>query len=112
MLHLPVTRDGWSGKLKSELPFLQFTPASPVLRPDPFEHDEYLFELKMDVFGAIANVGQHETRLVSRRGNVYKHFTELAAAIHIELDCEAVLDGEIVGLDADGRPQFYDSTYA
>jgi ATP-dependent DNA ligase len=39
-------------------------------------------------------------------GNVYKRFTELATAIHIELDCEAVLDGEIVCLDANGRPQF------
>jgi ATP-dependent DNA ligase len=46
--------------------------------------------------------------LVSRRGNVYKRFTELAAAIHIQLDCEAVLDGEIVCLDENGRPQFYD----
>jgi ATP-dependent DNA ligase len=34
--------------------------------------------------------------------------TELATAIHIELDCEAVFDGEIVCLDASGRPQFYD----
>jgi len=32
----------------------------------------------------------------------------LAAAIHIDLDCEAVLDGEIVILDSDGRPQFYE----
>jgi hypothetical protein len=29
---------------------------------------------------------------------VYERFTDLAAAIHIELDCEAVLDGEIVCL--------------
>jgi bifunctional non-homologous end joining protein LigD len=26
----------------------------------------------------------------------------------MELDCEAVLDGEIVCLDSNGRPQFYD----
>jgi bifunctional non-homologous end joining protein LigD len=45
---------------------------------------------------------------LSRRGNVYKRFAELAAAIHIELDCQAVLDGEIVCLDENGRPQFYD----
>src|SRR5580704_1334838 len=62
----------------------------------------------MDGFRALAHVGPGETRLVSRRGNVYNRFTELAAAIHIELDCEAVLDGEIVCLDGNGRPQFYD----
>jgi ATP-dependent DNA ligase len=59
-------------------------------------------------FRELAHVGPDETRLVSRRGNVYKRFTELAAAIHIELDCEAVLDGEIVCLDGNGRPQFND----
>lgn len=51
-------------------------------------------------------MGEDETHLVSRRGNVYKRFTELAADIDIELNCEAALDGEIVCLDA-SRPQFY-----
>jgi bifunctional non-homologous end joining protein LigD len=73
-----------------------------------FDHGDYIFELKMDGFRALAHVGPDETRLVSRRGNVYKRYTELAAAIHIELDCEGVLDGEIVCLDENGRPQFYE----
>lgn len=68
----------------------------------------WIFELKRDGFRALAYVNEHETRLVSRHGNIYKRFIELAAAIHIELDCEAILDGEIVCLDSDGRPQFYD----
>ena len=38
----------------------------------------------MDGFRALAHPGPNETRLVSRRGNVYKQFTEL--------DCEAVRD--------------------
>jgi bifunctional non-homologous end joining protein LigD len=90
------------------LPIPPFTPAAPTNIRDAFDHDDFLFELKMDGFRALAHVGPDETRLVSRRGNVYKRFTELAAAIHIELDCEAVLDGEIVCLDGNGRPQFYD----
>jgi len=53
----------------------------------------------VDGFRALAHVGPYETRLISRRGNVYKRLTDLAAAIHIELDCEAVVDGEIVCLD-------------
>jgi bifunctional non-homologous end joining protein LigD len=85
-----------------------FTPAAPTNIRDAFDHDDFLFELKMDGFRALAYVGKDETRLVSRRGNVYKRFTELAATIHTELDCEAVLDGEIVSLDANGRPLFYD----
>ena len=86
----------------------KLNPATPILRRSAFDHEDFIFELKMDGFRALAHVGQDETRLVSHRGNVYKRFTELATAIHIELDCEAVLDGEIVCLDANGRPQFYD----
>jgi ATP-dependent DNA ligase len=26
----------------------------------------------------------------------------------MDLDCEAVLDGEVAALDSEGRPQFYD----
>lgn len=84
------------------------TAADLVRLADAFDHDEFIFELKMDGFRALAFAGEDQTRLVSRRGNVYKRFIELAAAIHMELDCEAVLDGEIVCLDSEGRPQFYD----
>jgi hypothetical protein len=38
----------------------------------------------MDGFRALAHVGEHETKLVSRPGNVYKTFTELACAMHID----------------------------
>lgn len=62
----------------------------------------------MDGFLSLAYVGKDETRLVSRKGNVYKSFPDLCAAIHSDLDREAVLDGEIVILDSEGRPQFYD----
>jgi ATP-dependent DNA ligase len=104
---------GWGrlptfAKLISALPLPQFTPAAPVLRPAPFDHDDYIFELKMDGFRALAHVDEHETRLISRRGNLYRRFTELAAAVHIELDWERSSDGEIVCLDDAGRPQFYD----
>jgi bifunctional non-homologous end joining protein LigD len=90
------------------LQILTFTPVELKNLPEPFDSEDYIFELKMDGFRALAHVGRDETRLISRRGNVYKRFTELAAAIHIELECEAVLDGEIVCLDGNGRPQFYD----
>jgi len=88
--------------------FPQFTPAGLIRRPGPFDHDDYIFELKMDGFRALAYVGEDQTRLVSRRGNVYKSFPGLCAAIHIDLDCEAVLDGEIVRLGSEGRSQFYE----
>ena len=76
------------------LPIPPVTPAAPTNIRDPFDDDDFIFELKMDGC-ALAHAGPNETRSVSRRGNVYKRVTKLAAAIHIELDCEAVLDGEI-----------------
>jgi hypothetical protein len=33
-----------------------------------------------------------ETRLLSRKANVYKSFPSLAAASHIDLDCNGVLE--------------------
>jgi bifunctional non-homologous end joining protein LigD len=86
----------------------RFTPASPVLRREAFDHPDYIFELKHDGFRALAYVDDNSTRLVSRRGNVYRSFPLLCDAIRTELKCEAVLDGEIVCLDSEGRPQFYE----
>jgi len=62
----------------------------------------------MDGFRALAHVSGDSTRLVSRRANTYKSFPRLCSAIHSAIACEAVLDGEIVCLDAHGRPQFYE----
>ena len=77
-----------------------------MLRSGASNHDDYIFELKMDGFRARAYVGRDETRLVSRRGNTFKRLPELVAVIHIDLDREAVLDGKIVVLDSeDLRPR-------
>src|SRR5579884_3741451 len=64
----------------------------------------------MDGFRALTcvDLAAGETRLISRKGHVYKSFPGLCAAIHFDLNCSAVIDGEIVRLDAEGRPQFYD----
>ncbi len=56
-----------------------FIPASPVLRRDAFDHPDYIFELKHDGFRALAYVDHDSTRLVSRRGNVYRSFPGCAA---------------------------------
>jgi ATP-dependent DNA ligase len=47
--------------------------------------------------------------LISRRRNVYKSFAGLRADLnHALAGHTALLDGEIVCLDPEGRPQFYD----
>jgi bifunctional non-homologous end joining protein LigD len=84
-----------------------FRPAAPVLVRDPFDHQTFIFELKQDGFRAVAHVTPEECQLVSRRGNVYKSFRSLSESL-CSLKCEALLDGEIVIIDENGRPQFYD----
>ena len=74
-----------------------------------FDHPEWLFELKYDGFRALAYVNGGVTQLVSRRGLGYPQFPDLAAELSLELNAdEAVLDGEIVKLDASGRSIFID----
>ena len=75
----------------------------------PFDHPDWLFEVKYDGFRALAYVEDGAVRLVSRKGNVYKSFPALCQALAACLTVtDAVLDGEIVHLGPDGKPQFYD----
>jgi bifunctional non-homologous end joining protein LigD len=76
-------------------------------RPDPFSHPDWLYEIKYDGFRALAFVQNGTCRLISRNGNAFSSFDVLRSAIPEELNCKAaVLDGEIVCLDASGRSQF------
>ena len=82
-----------------------FRPAAPVKVREPFDHDDFIFELKQDGFRALAHITPEQCQLVSRRGNIYKTFRGLSESLR-SLNCETVLDGEIVILDENGRPQF------
>jgi len=94
--------------LKGALTLPQFISADPKLIRDAFDHEDFIFELKMDGFRGVAYIGKNGTHLVSKGGRVMKRFANLGAAIHSELNCEAVFDGEIVVLDSEGCPRFYD----
>src|SRR5437867_3912916 len=78
-------------------------------RPEPFDHPDWLYEVKFDGFRALAYIEDGKCRLVSRRRNEYKSFRELCVSIASHLNGHtAVLDGEIVCLDQFGRSQFYE----
>lgn len=68
----------------------------------------WAFEMKWDGQRAIATIDNGVSRLFSRNGNdITATFPELARPITDALDRrEAILDGEIVALDARGRPSF------
>jgi bifunctional non-homologous end joining protein LigD len=73
---------------------------------EPFDHMNWLFELKHDGFRAIAFIDGH-SRLISRNGYRFGGFRDLEAAIAQTLRGHtAILDGEIVCLDGQGRSVF------
>jgi len=77
-------------------------------RRAPFDHPEWLFELKYDGFRALLSTGSQRPEFISGNANSLARFANLALFIDRELDADAVLDGEIVCFDREGRPRFYE----
>jgi bifunctional non-homologous end joining protein LigD len=71
----------------------------------PPADDDWAFEIKWDGIRALAHVAD-ELRLVSRSGeDITRRYPELAGMAE-SLGHAAILDGEIVACDAEGRPSF------
>jgi bifunctional non-homologous end joining protein LigD len=72
-----------------------------------FDDDEWLFEIKWDGYRAVTYVEDGKVRLFSRNQNdmtaQYPEMAEIAECVRAE---NAVLDGEVAALDANGRPSF------
>ena len=78
-------------------------------RLSPFDHPDWIFEIKWDGFRALLYSEKNEARLVSRNGNTFKSFPGLCDGLARDLNGRrCVLDGEIVCVDSDGKPQFRD----
>jgi len=73
----------------------------------PFDNPEWLFEIKWDGYRAVSFIQDGNIRLVSRNQNdltaQFPELHDLPKSIKAET---AVLDGEIVVLDDQGRPSF------
>ncbi|KZM76562.1 ATP-dependent DNA ligase [Cellulosimicrobium sp. I38E] len=83
--------------------------ASPASAGDLHDDDGWAFEMKWDGFRTLAHVSHGQVRLVSRSGKdmtvTYPELQALAEQVPAEA-LPVVLDGEIVALDARGRPSF------
>jgi bifunctional non-homologous end joining protein LigD len=72
-----------------------------------FTRDGWIFELKLDGYRLLASKSHGESLLLSRNGNDYTEvFPEVARAIKALPFDECIVDGEVVVLDAEGRPSF------
>lgn len=72
----------------------------------PFDHADFLFELKHDGFRALAYISDGMCELISRNRNSYKSFGELRENLAGMKVRNAVIDGELVCLDEEGRSIF------
>ncbi len=85
----------------------QIWPMLATLVDEPFDSAEWLYEIKWDGYRAVAFLDSGRVRLASRNQNdfttAFPEFRELASDVRAR---QAVLDGEIVALDEQGRSSF------
>ena len=76
----------------------------------PFDHPDWIFELKYDGFRSLAIVENGRAQLISRNGHPFASFEELGKQIAgaLQNGNKVVPDGEIVCVDESGKPQFRD----
>jgi bifunctional non-homologous end joining protein LigD len=82
-------------------------PSLATLAQDPFTDPEWIFEVKWDGMRVLAWIRDGKAELRSRRDReVTSHFPELAVLPARVAAKEAIVDGEAVVLDEQGRPDF------
>jgi bifunctional non-homologous end joining protein LigD len=73
---------------------------------EPFDHQDWIFEVKWDGYRAIAEIREDGVSLYSRNGISFsRKFSPIAESLR-KLRFDAVLDGEIVVVDDQGRSDF------
>jgi bifunctional non-homologous end joining protein LigD len=82
-----------------------------TLRREPFDDPAWVFEPKYDGYRGLLYVTPQGCHFRSKRGNILKRFEQLCYWVREELPVkEAILDGEVVALDSEGRQNFRDLT--
>lgn len=89
----------------AKLPFI--APMKATLVEEPPSRGDWLYELKFDGYRAIALKSGRGVRLMSRNEKDFTaRYAEVAEAVQDLQVREAIIDGEIVALDPEGRPSF------
>ncbi len=74
---------------------------------DPFSDPAWLFEPKLDGFRALAFLHEGRCKLKSRNGNdLTDNYPEVVAELEAQPQASLLLDGEMVALDEQARPDF------
>ncbi len=74
---------------------------------EPFNSEDYIFELKLDGIRCLAYLDERQTILKNKRNkDVTDVYPELKQ-IHKQIKKRCILDGELVSLNKDGSPNFF-----
>jgi bifunctional non-homologous end joining protein LigD len=87
------------------LPLPDFIEPMKATLVDSIRPGDWLYEIKFDGYRALAIRGGNETQSLSRNqkdlGKKFQAITDSIAVLNVQ---DAILDGEIVALDNQGRP--------
>ncbi|MEO7962218.1 MAG: non-homologous end-joining DNA ligase, partial [Ginsengibacter sp.] len=72
----------------------------------PFDDKDWLYEIKWDGYRAIAEMNDGDVTLYSRNGITFEFTYPIIVDQLRNIQHDAVIDGEIVILDEDGKPNF------
>jgi bifunctional non-homologous end joining protein LigD len=99
-VELPLT-----GEKKKPMPH-DIKPMLATLATTPFDDKDWIFEIKWDGYRAIAEVDNQKVKLYSRNLLSFNDDYPTVVEALKQLGHNAILDGEIVALDKEGRPKF------
>ncbi|HET6931202.1 MAG TPA: DNA ligase D [Candidatus Acidoferrum sp.] len=103
---VPIQPAELQGARKAAMPS-RVEPMLATLAGQPFSDPNWLFEIKWDGVRALARIEDGALALRSRNSiDITKRYPELAPLPHFLAAREAILDGEIVALDAHGHSSF------
>ncbi len=92
-----------SGAMPAAMP-AKLLPMLASTASDPFFHDDWLFEPKLDGYRTLAFLDRGRIRLHSRRGiDVSGHYPSVTEGLKRQPVSQAILDGEIIAFDSEGR---------
>jgi bifunctional non-homologous end joining protein LigD len=82
-------------------------PMLPTLIKKPFDHPDWIFEVKWDGYRAVAEIRKGSVSLYSRNGLSFnRKFSPIVDSLK-KIRFKAVLDGEVVVVDDRGHPDFH-----
>ncbi|MEX0686210.1 MAG: DNA ligase D [Balneolales bacterium] len=89
----------------------EFQPMLAKVKEEPFDHPEWLFEIKWDGYRTMAEIQDGKAGLFSRKGlKVGRKYPVIIEELE-KLKYNAVVDGELVVLDEEGHANFQDLQY-